>query len=150
MKKLFVIVLSLAFVAFLSSFVIAEEWSADDIGKQVESDYLDLIDKHVEKLSEEYNVTAETETLLVRRAVKNYIIADLVDYTLLIFMAKYNVATGGIEMKKANAEIIGTLKELSASSNSQMLANINALRVMKGYPPLMKKSEMPMMPRSKK
>ncbi len=109
--------------------------SNEDVADQVEADYLDLIDQHVAKLNEEYGVSSETESLLVRRAVKNYIVADLVDYTMLIFMAKYNVATGGIDMKKANAEILETLRKLSESSNEQMLDNINALRAIKGKRP---------------
>jgi len=109
---------------------------SEDLSERVEQDYLDLIDQHVDELSREYNVTGETEALLARRAVKNYIIADLVDYTMLIFMAKYNVATGGIEMKKANAQIIRTLADLSESANDQMLENLNALRKIKGLPPV--------------
>lgn len=110
---------------------VTTDTSVDD---RIEKDYLDLIDSHVNELTKEYSASSETEGLLVRRAVKNYIIADLVDYTLLIFMAKYNVATGGIDMKKANAEIIQSLRELSSNANGQMLDNLNALRAIKGLP----------------
>lgn len=106
--------------------------SPEAVVDQVEADYLDLIDQHIAKLKQEYNASTETETLLVRRAVENYMIADLVDYTMLIFMAKYNVASGGIEMKKANADIMETLRKLSETANNQMLANINLLRAIKG------------------
>jgi len=128
MKNSFLLFILVCSFLFISSAAFCD----DDISRRIENDYIDLIDKHVEKLTEEYGASTESETLLVRRAVKNYIIADLVDYTMLIFMAKYNVATGGIEMKRANAEIISTLKDLSESANNQMLKNINALRSMKG------------------
>ena len=127
MKRATITVLCL--LLLFSGRVFAE--SSDD---QVDKDYLDLIDQHIAKLSAEYGVTTETETLLARRAIESYIVADLVDYTLLIFMAKYNVATGGIDMKKANAEILRSLKELSESSNRQMLANLNMLRSIKKVP----------------
>jgi len=130
MKKAVIIFLSIIFLSALVMPLFAEDPS-DEIGSSVEKDYMDLIDQHVKELSSEYNISTETESLLVQRAAKSYIIADLVDYTLLIFMAKYNVATGGIDMKKANAEVISSLKELSNSANAQMLANLNMLRSIK-------------------
>lgn len=131
MKKAAMILFSILFLFAMIAPVFAED---SDVGSQVEKDYMDLIDQHVRELSKEYGVSTETESLLVQRAVKNYIIADLVDYTLLIFMAKYNVATGGIDMKKANAEIIKSLRDLSEGANVQMLANLNMLRTIKGMP----------------
>lgn len=136
MKKALILFLSLTFIFVVAGSVLAEDTS--DPSGQIEHDYLDLIDKHVVKLSAEYDVSTETESLLVRRAVENYVVADLVDYTLLIFMAKYNAATGGIDMKRANAEILSSLKELSASANEKMIENINALRMMKGLPAIKK------------
>ncbi len=138
MKKIFVVSIFIALILVASTAAFAERLSEKDISERIERDYLDLIDQHVVELRKEYGVTTETESLLVQRAIKNYIIADLVDYTLLIFMAKYNVATGGIEMKKANAGIIKSLRELSESANRQMLENINALRVMNGYPAIVR------------
>ena len=138
MKKLFMVSFFVVIILIISTAAFAERLSEKDISERIERDYLDLIDQHVAELKKEYAVTTETESLLVQRAVKNYIIADLIDYTLLIFMAKYNVATGGIEMKKANAEIIQSLRDLSESANRQMLDNINALRVMKGLSTIVK------------
>ena len=138
MKKTFMASVFILLILAASAAAFAERLSEKDISERIERDYLDLIDQHVAELKKEYAVTTETESLLVQRAVKNYIIADLIDYTLLIFMAKYNVATGGIEMKKANAEIIQSLRDLSESANRQMLDNINALRVMKGLSTIVK------------
>lgn len=135
MKKFVIIFLAISLVFALAGISFCEP-DDKDASAQVERDYLDLIDQHIAKLAAEYNASTETESLLVRRAVENYVVADLVDYTLLIFMAKYNVATGGIDMKRANAEILNSLKDLSASANGQMIENINALRLMRGLPPI--------------
>ena len=140
MNKMFVPVLFI-FLIVISGAAFAEDSVASDVSQQVEKDYLDLIDQHVAELTHEYSVSGETESLLVRRAVKNYILADLADYTLLIYMAKYNVATGGIDMKRANAEIIRSLQDLSDNANSQMLENLNALRMIKGLKPIRDKQE---------
>ncbi len=138
MKKLIPILLITVLISSVIAIAAALAENPTDqpggVADEVEKDYLDLIDQHIAKLSQEYNVSGETESLLVRRAIENYVVADLVDYTLLIFMAKYNVATGGIDMKRANSEIITSLNDLSDSSNRQMLDNINALRIMKGLP----------------
>jgi hypothetical protein len=154
MKKFLLCFALLCVAVLISSACLAEDTpislpktpptSNEDVTDQVEADYLDLIDQHAAKLTEEYNASTETETLLVRRAVKNYIVADLVDYTMLIFMAKYNVATGGIDMKKANAEILESLRKLSVSANEQMLQNINALRIIKGKTPYAKAEDVDM------
>jgi hypothetical protein len=143
MKKPFFCFVSISLLLVLTGFAAAVDLSEKDIYETIERDYLELIDLHVAELSKEYGVSMETESLLVQRAVKNYIIADLVDYTLLIFMGKYNVATGGIEMKKANAGILKSLRDLSESANRQMLDNINALRIMKGHAPIVKGKPFP-------
>lgn len=103
-----------------------------EMSKKVKDMYDTLIKEYISGLEKEYNVSTEAESLIVRRIVKNYLLADLADYSLLLFMGKYNVATGGIEMKKANAEVIESLHKLSQSANEEMIQNLNALRAMKG------------------
>jgi len=136
MKK--TILLTLILLVCFSSSAFGRISSGEDLdlnlemSKKVKDMYDTLIKEYVSGLEREYKVSSEAEALLVRRIVKNYLLADLADYSLLLFMGKYNVATGGIEMKKANAEVIESLHKLSQSANEEMIQNLNALRTMKG------------------
>ena len=109
-----------------------------EMSKQVKEMYDKVITDYTVELEKEYNVSTEAEAMIVRRIVKNYLVADLADYSLLLFMGKYNVATGGIEMKKANALVIESLHKLSQSANEEMIQNLNALRALKGMSPVKK------------
>jgi len=141
MRKITVLLTIISLLVFFCGVALSLERGEEldlnlEMSKQVKEMYDTLIKDYVSALEKEYNVTKEAEALLVRRIVKNYLVADLADYSLLLFMGKYNVATGGIEMKKANAEVIESLHRLSENANSEMLENLNALRILKGLPPV--------------
>ncbi len=145
MRRIFVILFAIfLFLGLLSPHAVSLVKSGEDLdlnlemSKQVKEMYDTLIKEYVSTLEKEYNVSTEAESLLVKRIVKNYLVADLADYSLLLFMGKYNVATGGIEMKKANAQVIESLHKLSQSANDEMIENLNAIRALKGMAPVKK------------
>ena len=142
MKKLIIFPLLILFVCLFFAAVspaLAEDLDLNlEMSKQVKEMYDNVINEYISALEKDYIVSTEAEALIVRRIVKNFLIADIADYSLLLFMGKYNVATGGIEMKKANAQVIDSLHKLSQGANSEMIENLNALRALKGMTPVKK------------